>query len=372
MPPVKGYFPLIFYYFGQDSDGFRDSLRLFFVDQINFPGKLLVMATDQLQQTLFQHIRSILPSNLSLVDEIAEVLSVSNDSAYRRIRGETVISLEEVQKIATHFKISVDQFLHLKSDSFLFSGNLIDSNTFLFETWMQSILQQMQFINGFQHKHVYFLTKDLPFYEHFQIPELAAFKHFFWKKSILHYEEMRGMKFTLNNLDPAYHEMGKKIVETYNQIPSTEIWNLECINSTIRQIEFYREAKIIEDAEIVQCLYDKVGELINHFEVQAELGLKFSIKGTPKPGAGTYTLFVNEIMLGDNTFHAVLDGKRVTFLNHSTINYIVTRDDGFTAYMQDVLDNLIRKSIQISISGEKERSRFFDRLRDKIKLSARL
>ena len=69
--------------------------------------------------------------------------------------------------------------------------------------------------------------------------------------------------------------------------------------------------------------------------------------------AGTYTLFVNEIMLGDSTFHAVLDGKRVTFLNHSTINYIVTRDEVFTAYMQEVLENLIRKSVQISIAEKK-------------------
>ncbi len=46
----------------------------------------------QLQINLFNHIKSVMPSNLSFVDEIADVLDISNDSAYRRIRGEKQVS----------------------------------------------------------------------------------------------------------------------------------------------------------------------------------------------------------------------------------------------------------------------------------------
>lgn len=330
------------------------------------------MESTNIQVSFFNHIKSILPPHLSFVDEVAELLNISNDSAYRRIRGEKPITLDEVERLSSHFKISLDQFLHLQTDSFIFSGNLADSKNFVFEKWMEAILGQMKYMNSFTEKHLYYLTKDLPFYQPFQIPELAAFKYFFWRKSILHYEEMRGVKFTVKNLDPLHEEIGKKIVEVYNEIPSTEIWNIESINSTIRQIEFYRESKVFQSAEDAQCLYDKIALLIDHMEKEAELGAKFAINSSPKPNAGSFTMLVNEVMLGDNTFHAVLDGKRITYLNHSVINFVGTKDERFTAYMQGALENLIRKSTQISVTGEKERSRFFNRLRDKIKLSARL
>ncbi|HNJ27903.1 MAG TPA: helix-turn-helix domain-containing protein, partial [Ferruginibacter sp.] len=85
------------------------------------------MESNQTQLQFFQHIRSILPEHISLVDEIAGLLDISNDSAYRRIRGEKQISLDEMQKLSVHYKISIDQFLNLQSNSYIFSGELAAS-----------------------------------------------------------------------------------------------------------------------------------------------------------------------------------------------------------------------------------------------------
>jgi hypothetical protein len=71
------------------------------------------MESTQLQQDFFQHIKSKLPPHLSFVEEIAELLSISTDSAYRRIRGEKPISLEEVQRLCSHFRISLDHVLNI-------------------------------------------------------------------------------------------------------------------------------------------------------------------------------------------------------------------------------------------------------------------
>ena len=46
------------------------------------------------QTILMERIKDALPSNMSLVDELADLLQVSNDSAYRRMRGETALSIE--------------------------------------------------------------------------------------------------------------------------------------------------------------------------------------------------------------------------------------------------------------------------------------
>ena len=52
-----------------------------------------------IQQALFQQVKDQLPGHLSFVDEISDLLEISNDSAYRRIRGEKELSLKETQKV---------------------------------------------------------------------------------------------------------------------------------------------------------------------------------------------------------------------------------------------------------------------------------
>lgn len=330
------------------------------------------METQGIQTTFFQYIKSLLPPHKSMVDELSDLLNISVDSAYRRIRGEKQVSLEEMQKLALYFKVSLDQFLHLQSDSFIFNGQLTSPVDSAFDEWLASIYKNFSYLNTFKNRHLYFLTKDIPFTTHFQIPELASFKYFFWKKTILQNESMKGVKFNMGDLSNETFEMGKKVAEEYNKIPCTEVWNIESINSTIRQIEYYREAKMFNSPSDVYLLYEKVDELIKHLEKQAEIGKKFLIGESPTPEAGDYNLLHNDLILGDNSLLAVADGLKISFISHSVINYIVTRDERFCDYRFNSMQNLISKSTQISKVGEKERSRFFNRFYDKIRLSSRL
>ena len=329
------------------------------------------MSTANIQVNVFQHIKGLLPAHVSLVDTVAELLHISNDSAYRRIRGEKQMSIEELQKLASHYRISLDQLLHIETDAFVFTGKLANSTDHLFEKWMENIVHLMQHMSSFQHRHMFYLAKDVPVMQQFLVPELTYFKSFFWRKSILHYDHLRGQKFSLNDIDPSHLALGEKIVKFYNLVPSTDIWNVESINSTIRQIEFYRDAQAFNSNEDIDRLYRAVLKLIDHIEKQAELGLKFSVDCEPADNAAPYNLFNNELILADNTVMAELDNMRTTFLNHSVINYVSTRDVRFNAHMMDAIQNLIRKSTQLSRVGERERIRFFNRIRDKVRQAAR-
>ena len=319
-----------------------------------------------IQQRFFQHIKGKLPGNISFVDEIAELLAISNDSAYRRIRAEKPITLDEVSLLCNHYKISIDQFLNIDSESYIFSGK-INHGLNSFENYMNDLEKNFKFFNSFTEKHLYTLLKDIPPYVHFQIPELAAFKFFFWSKSILHNETLRGVKFDM--YDPRYEKFiiqGKRIVELYTKIPNTEIWNIDSINTTLRQINFHYEAGSFIKKEDVTFIYQKVEELVNHIESQAESGLKFLIGNHPDKESTEFRMFINELILGDNTNLAELDGNRLTFLNHSVLYFVHTSDNRFNESMFENLQNLLKKSTPINVIGEKERVRFFNRLRDKI------
>src|SRR6186997_224170 len=120
------------------------------------------MESSNVQVAFFNHLKTLLPAHLSLVDEIAEILNISNDSAYRRIRGEKPIALEEIKKLCSKFKISLDQLLQLNSDSIVFSGKVADPENFNFDLYLQDFLHQHEIINSFEQKELLILPKDVP------------------------------------------------------------------------------------------------------------------------------------------------------------------------------------------------------------------
>ena len=318
------------------------------------------------QVLFFQQIKALLPSHLSVVDEIAKVLDISTDSAYRRIRGEKPISFEDIQKLSTAYKVSVDQFLQIQTNGFIFTGNLGYTSTGFVERYLNDMLQQFEFMKSFEHKHIYFLPNDIPPFAYFQFPELAAFTFFFYKKSLLHFNEMNDLKFSVKNINEVHVKLGRKVQAAFNHIPSTEIWGIDTINSMLRHISFYRDTHAFESDEDILCLYDKLEDLITHLEKQAELGLKFNYGELPDKNSAPYRMFHNDLITGDNCVLAEIGTNKITYINHNLINFMFTRNENFNNYTFETFENAIRKSTQISLVGEKARARFFNRLRKKI------
>jgi len=147
---------------------------------------------------------------------------------------------------------------------------------------------------------------------------------------------------------------------------SIEIWSLETINSMIRQIEYYKDSLIFESPDDAYRLYVTVENLLTHIEEQAALGYKFKYGDPARKPLGEYSLYFNEIQIGGNEYLVILDGKKLAAINHSAINYMMTRDVAFTENMYRSMTNFMKRSTLISVASEKERSRFFRILRERI------
>ncbi len=324
------------------------------------------MNAAELQIDFLQQIRGRLPSHLSLVDAIAEQLNLSNDSAYRRIRGEKHLTFDEIQILASHFKISLDSFLHLQNESLIFWGKNIDRHTFDFENYLQGIVRQLEYFIPSTEKQMFYLNKDIPIFHHFMFPELAAFKCYFWSRYDLDYPKYNKNQFLIEDYIDIFNKTGKRISELYLQIPSVEIWNLDCINTTIRQIEYYTETRIFKSQQDIETVYDCLEKLVNQIETQVEYGFKFA-PGKPEPeNKAKYSVYINDFILGDNTIAVELDGEKMVFLNHNVINYIMTNNKEFINYTFETLKILLRKSMLISEISERDRQLFFHTLRERI------
>ncbi len=92
------------------------------------------MENSPIQQALFSHIKGLVPANIAFVDAVAEVLDISNDSAYRRIRGEKPISLEEVRLLAHILRYRSTRYYTCKAMYFFLQASLLIMLTLLIIT----------------------------------------------------------------------------------------------------------------------------------------------------------------------------------------------------------------------------------------------
>ncbi len=315
------------------------------------------LSTTNIQSVFLDQIRQVLPKNLSFPDELAEVLNVSRDSVYRRIRGETVLSLEEVKKLCVHYKISLDALLSPSSEIISFRKRRIDPENFTLEKWLSSLLNDLTNMEAFGEREVIYSAKDIPPPYYFKYPGLTQFKLFFWLKSYQRHPKFDLMRYDPGLVSQQLIDIGKKIWNKYSVIPSSEIWSDETFNVTVRQVQFYYENGFISLTE-ARGLIDEYLTMVQEIRNCAALGAKGE--------GGTFKLYHNEFLLTDTTFLFKIGEKRIASITYNTLNILTTTQESFCRETEDFLTNVINKSTLISTVGERERNKFFNQVEKRI------
>jgi hypothetical protein len=321
---------------------------------------------EDIQIRLIRMIREQLADHVSLVDEIADLLEISNDSSYRRIRGEKPLSLQEVQKLAATYQISLDDLIGNPSNSVTFRTNFLEEGSYSFVDWMKGVLQFTLGASMVPDSEVIFILNELSIFHIIEVPEVCAFKLFFWKKSNLDFPGYRDLKFKVDELDDEVLKLSEEIRKHYVAINTIEFTTEESLNSFLKQVVYYSEAGYFNSREDAIVLCDKLHELVNHQQKQAALGFKFS-KGKPPVGKeGNFQLYHNDLILADNTILVKANNSSATYLTSNAINLMVSYDRAFFEYNYAWGRNLLSKSVPISGTAEKERNSFFRKLHEKI------
>jgi len=325
------------------------------------------MAEADLQKELFVLIKNTLPSHISLVDAIADLLNISYDSVYRRIRGEKPISLNELKILCEHFHLSLDQVLQFKNDTVIFNAPEINDSNNDFSEYLKGVLSQMKYFNSFDKREMLYQCKDAPFFYFYLFPEIGAFKTFCWVKSVLNNKDYQDKNFSIEEFpfDDCY-KLGQQILKEYNLLPSTELWHYESMSSTLHQIEYYRDAGLFKSKMDLDSVVNSFEKLLDHLLEQAKRGFKFIPGAFDEGHKAPITFYLNEILVGNNSMIIELDGQGLSIITYNAFNYLITKDARFFEKNSQGFHTLISRSTLLSSSGEKERNKFFRVQREKI------
>lgn len=325
------------------------------------------MEPNELQQQFFSRLKSVIPPHLSMVDELTELLGLSYDSVYRRIRGEKPLALNELRQICSHYHISLDQVLQLQNDTVVFRAPDINHNGLPFEEYLKGILRDLKSFNSFRNRKMFYLCKDMTFFHFYLFPEFAAFKTFFWIKTILSHSAYNNKPFSLVDFPYRdYFSIGQQIIEEYNQVPSVELWNFESINSSINQIQYYHDSGMFATREDFELVVDSLEKTLAHLQLETEKGFKFMPGQSDLSFRAPLQFYVNEVILGNNTILVELDGVRQSFITYNVLSYLVTKDPRLNEKSFTTFNNILSRAALISETGEKERNKFFRSLKEKV------
>ncbi len=313
----------------------------------------------EMQEVFIKHLKNVVPSNVSLVDDIADLLNISNDSAYRRLRNETELSLDETYKICKHYRISADTIFSNKANSVTCNYIKLTDSTDNFENYLTSLLKQLQEVAKSDNAKIIYAAEEVPIFHSFYSEKLAAFKLFYWQRSVLNVAAYQAKKFEWSSIPKKQLQISKQIHETYLQIPSNEIWTNETIQTTIKQIEYYFESGAFKQKEDAITVLKELKEMVHAINRYSENENK---NERNKSFQVPFNMYNSDLVIGTNCIHVDNNGAHYSYISFNTVNSLTTANHEFCEEIEHWMKNLIKKSTLISGIAEKQRFQFFNKI----------
>ena len=188
------------------------------------------------QEKLVAMLKQSIADNVSLAAELSDLLNISMDSVYRRLRCQSTFSIDEVGLIAERFGISLDGLFRKEDNQVNFNFNPMYGLPFNFSKyleWYASYLTELAKIPGTK---VIYAAEDIPVIRHFKYPHLSAFKAYYWSKAVLNVEVFKSKVFDFSEISQSLIDNNKKTADAYAKLNVTEIWSEETITSTLGQV----------------------------------------------------------------------------------------------------------------------------------------
>jgi hypothetical protein len=328
---------------------------------------MLILKTEHMsleKEQLFYTIKQRLPENISYIDKMADVLDISYDAMYRRLNNKTLLSFPEAIKLARHFKVSLDGLCSFddKEENLNVLKKCIDNSydglTSFFDVISNSAVQFSQF----EKPDILYAAKEIPVY---YLPKDSLYTKFklFVFSSVHAEKEVIGNFSCLNDFHPPKYliEAVDTFRNRFNNTSITEIWNDTTINSTLYQIYYFYELKMIDKDSALQICQD-LRLIIKGLENRA---INEMVAEDPSK---VFELYYNRLINLNNTVFFRSEKIQTLFVPYTTMSYMRIDDKKTCKEIEQYFKKQLKFSKKISGASEVERQLFFASMYEKIEL----
>jgi hypothetical protein len=317
-------------------------------------------------QKLNNRLKSILPDGTNTALAVSDLLSVSKEGAYRRLRGDTSFTLDELMVLRKKIGISIDELTE-GTENVSFSFKPLYDKPLELEEYFKDIQVRFKKLSHIKNTMTYNVCEDLPFFRQFGYQALACFKLFYWKHSILLDPNFTLQKFNLDSIPMTTLNDAAQMNYLYTNIPSTEIWTNRTVKNTLKQIEYFYDCGFFEDEVALHHVYLSIINLLDDLMNEARLAVKLDDNSNPR---GKFTLHICELSLDNNSIYLETHEPKYLATGFNGFNSLHTLDSRLLGEYKKWLTAMISKSTTISGQAERIRHDFYSHNMEVIKDSA--
>jgi hypothetical protein len=301
------------------------------------------------QAQLLKVIRTLLPKETSLNDEISKILDISYDAAHRRISMKSKFSIEETVLLCNHFGISMDMLFSNQHKVLFSKTKEVQSLEDLTLYFKDSVSYIKEFKNS--NATMYYSAKDIPLFYTIGGTLLSKFKLYVWLNLLIGKDNIT--PFESFQLTQQLQEYTSELQSIYNDLSIHEIWNDTTINSSIQQIFYFFESGLL-NIDNALYLYEDIKNILKILEDKCS-------KNTPQ-----YHLYYNELLILNNNVLISKEEKKKLFLPYTMLGYFITDDAQTTTNASSYFLHQIKNSKSLNLSGTRDRKLFFNKAYQKI------
>ena len=313
------------------------------------------------REQLFAIIKQRLPDNVSFIEEIADVLDISYDAMYRRLKGKTVLSFSEAIQLAKYYKVSLNSLYDVEKEENLFVLKRCSDNSFEGLTnFFNVIAASATIFSKFKTPDLLYAAKEIPIY---YLPENSLYTKFklFILSNVHADKEVVNNHRSLKEFHPPMHLLTSvnTFRKAFKNATTTEIWNDTTINSTLYQIYYFYELKMIDKEDALQlCL--ELEQIIEEVESQS---VNEYVDGYESK---KYELYYNKLINLNNTVFFRSENIQTLIVPYTTLSYLRIDDEKTCKEIEQYFKKQLQFSKKISGKAEVERQLFFTSMYEKI------
>lgn len=324
----------------------------------------MTVSTNNFQLQFFDQLSAHFSSRGKMVEGIGGLLHVGRDAVYRRLRGETILSAEELILLARKFNISLDAYRRQDTPTMRYPNQATKAHSEL--DYFRRLKEQSALISNLPNVRVDYASPELPIFYKLYTPTILAYKTFVYGITTWDLDKWKGSEFRPELLDPEVFTLAEELVEELFVFPGRELWSAGIMDVTLRAIVHGVEVGYLKDRTTIGKMFEELEFTIHHMEAMTRAGKRFAPNQTYTEDSPDFRVYHNELTNINNVVLISSDVQSVVYTTFVNPNFLVSTDERIYQQISAWFDNLINSANVLDVNAAKYTATFFNRLRKKV------
>jgi len=314
-----------------------------------------MIKNESLHQDLLTQLKNKVPQHSKLVYKLVDLLDLEKMAVYRRLRQEVPFSFEEIVIIAKEFNISLDSMLGFDARTtlpFRFqpleTGNSVKIDYFLLEEYLQAIKDVASDPKG----EISLVTNLLPQVLYTGFKFIYQFYYFKWQ----YYSVPTNQTISFHEItfpDRLVQIIDDLFIHSKNIKTGYYILDIRVFQDFINDVIYFNSIRLIRDDDVLR-IKEELFHFLNYLEAIAT-------KGFADNPANKVFIYISDTSI-DTSYYYVdsISSFRFALIWSFIFNSILTYEEETLKMMKRRIQSIIRTSTLLSVTGEKQRTMYFD------------